>query len=105
MENAKKQTLLSELKESLRITWKNEKTDSELLRIINNTESYMNHLLGAEVDYTAPGIMNELFIARSCYVWNDYADEFEDAYQKDILRARAICEVNESEESKDAESE
>lgn len=105
MEDAKKQALLGDLKDTLRITWNNAKTDNELMRIINNAEPYMNHLLGAEVDYTAPGIMNTLFIERCCYAWNGCLDEFEEAYKKDILRARAICEVSEYEEEKDEGTE
>lgn len=94
MEDAKREELLSDLKDRLRITWDNEKTNRELKRIINNAEAYMNHLLGAELDYTVPGIMNILYMEYCCYVWNNCPNEFEEAYQKDILRAHAICEVD-----------
>lgn len=94
MEDTQKKQLLSDLKDRLRITWDNTRTDNELKRIINNAEGYMNHLLGAELDYTVPGIMNILYMEYCCYVWNNCLDEFEEAYQKEILKAQAICEVD-----------
>lgn len=98
MDDAKKKELIEQLKTKLRITWDNKKTNTELSDLVDDTESYMNHILGTEVDYSVPGIMRRLFLAYASYVWNDCEDEFEDAYKKEILKARAICEVKENEE-------
>lgn len=98
MDNEKKEQLLEQLKRELRITWDVEATNTELNNIINNAESYLNHLLGADIDYTASGIENMLFMAYCGYVWNDCESEFEDAYMRDILRCRAMYEVKAYEE-------
>lgn len=99
MNDDKKEQLLNQLKRELRITWDKEETNSELNTIITNAEAYMNHLLGAEIDYTVPGIENILFIAYCSYAWNDCEEDFEDAYIKDILRCRAVYEVKAYEEN------
>ena len=98
MDEEKKQILIQELKNKLRITWENDRTNAELMQNINDAESYMNHLLGAELDYTAPGISHILFINYCMYIWNGCEHEFEEAYLKDINRARAMYEVMANEE-------
>lgn len=98
MDDAKKEQLIGRLKKKLRITWNNEKTNDEMKHLVENAEQYLNHLLGAVIDYTAPGIANILFLAYCSYAWNDCEDEFEEAYLKDILRCRAYYEVKAYEE-------
>lgn len=98
MDNSKKEQLFKQLKIELRITWDIEATNTELNNIINNAEGYLNHLLGAGIDYTASGIENMLFMAYCEYIWNDCESEFEDAYMRDILRCRAKYEVQNYEE-------
>ena len=98
MNDKKKEQLLTQLKRKLRISWDIEATNSELKDNINNAEGYLNHLLGADIDYTASGIENMLFMAYCSYVWNDCEEEFEDAYMRDILRCRAKYEVKTYEE-------
>ncbi len=93
-----KELLIEQLKTKLHITWNHSKTNEELALIVDNAENYMNHLLGAEIDYTAPGMGNLLFLAYCSYIWNDCESEFEEAYQKDILRAQAYYEVKSYEE-------
>lgn len=100
MDDNVKKTLLKKLKVKLRITWDNQKTNEELSDLIDDSEQYMNHLLGAETDYSAPGIMRMLFLNYACYKWNNCEEDFENAYRKDILRAQAICEVKKREEEK-----
>lgn len=105
MDENKRQSLFDELKGKLRITWDKKETNTELMQTIENAEGYMNHLLGAEIDYTAPGINHILFINYCMYMWNGCENEFEEAYQKDITRARAICEVNAIEAEENAGTE
>lgn len=103
MDDDKKQSLAKELKGRLRITWEDDRTDMEISQIIDDTGSYMNHLLGAEADYTAPGINHMLFIAYAMYLWNNCENEFEAAYLKDINRARAVNEVKYEQENPGSE--
>lgn len=98
MDNEKKAQLFEQLKRELRITWDVEATNTEINNIIDNAEGYLNHLLGAVIDYTVSGIENMLFVAYCAYVWNDCESEFEDAYMRDILRCRAKYEVKAYEE-------
>lgn len=85
--------LRTALKQKLKITWNQEKTDNEITVLIQDAEIYMNHLLGAEIDYSAPGMERQLFLNFCMYAWNDCQDEFEGAYIKDINRVRAVYEV------------
>ena len=105
MDTEQKEVLTQSLKDKLRITWNNEKTDRELSETVENAEAYLNHMLGAAVDYTTPGIEKMLFLNLCMYMWNDCQDEFEEAYQKDILRCRAIYEVKANEEEEDTGTE
>lgn len=107
MDSESKEELKNALKQRLRITWNNEKTEKELIDLIQDAESYLNHLLGAEINYSAPGMERMLFLNLCMYRWNDCQDEFEDAYIKDINRVRAVYEVkayeNQATEIKEAE--
>ncbi|MCI8507555.1 MAG: hypothetical protein HFJ06_03170 [Lachnospiraceae bacterium] len=107
MRSESKNDLRNDLKQKLRITWNQEKTDNEIMALIDNAESYLNHLLGAEIDYSAPGMERLLFLNFCMYAWNDCQDEFEDAYIKDINRVRAVYEVKayEDQAEKNTESE
>lgn len=98
MDDAKKEQLIEQLKERLRITWDNQKTRNELKQLVENAEQYLNHLMGAVIDYTAPGMENILFLAYCSYMWNECENEFEEAYLKDIIRCRAYYEVKAYEE-------
>lgn len=100
-----KSTLLKLVKRRLKITWENENTEEELTSMIEDADAYMDHLLGAEIDYSAPGIFRKLFLNYSMYSYNHCEDEFEDAYRKDILKCRAIVEVKRFEENAEHESE
>ena len=81
------------VKRKLRITWDNETTKNELNTLVTNTEAYLNHMLGAEVDYSTPGMENMLFLEACSYGWNDCLNEFEDAYAKELIKCRAKYEV------------
>lgn len=103
MDDNVKETLLKKLKVKLRITWNNQKTNEELSDLIDDAEQYMNHLLGAELDYSAPGIMRTLFLNYASYRWNNCEEDFENAYRKEIIKAQAICEVKSHEEKNKSE--
>ena len=100
-----KNKLLKPVKRRLKITWKNEDTEEELIDMIEDADAYMDYLLGAEIDYSAPGIFRKLFLNYCMYSYNHCEDEFEDAYRKDILKCRAAAEVKQFEENAKHESE
>ena len=62
MDSQKRESLLADVKLTLKITWNNANTDKELSSMIDDAEAYMNHLLGAEIDYSAPGMFHKLFL-------------------------------------------
>ncbi len=93
MDEAKKNDLKNDVKEKLRITWNQEKTEKEIETLVDDAEKYLNHLLGAEIDYSAPGIERLLFLNFCMYAWNNCQEDFENAYLKDIIRCRAKYEV------------
>ena len=95
--------VIKAVKRKLHITWNNEHTNSEVKILVTNTEAYLNHMLGAEVDYDVPGMENMLFLEACSYGWNDCMNEFEEAYATDLIRCRAKYEVNYAKENPEAE--
>ena len=105
LDSDKKKVLLEAVKGRLSITWENEKTEKNLSDMIDDAEIYLNHLLGAECDYSAPGMFRKLFLNYVMYVYNHCEDEFERAYQMDILKLQAFCSVKSRRNATDAENE
>lgn len=94
MEQAKQEQLYLELKEEkLAITWDDPSTTKKLHGIIVDAELALNHKLGAEIDYSAPGMEHGLFLNYCLYVYNDVAFEFDQVYQAEIYQLRHIQEV------------
>lgn len=102
LDDSKKKELLNAVKGRLNVTWDNSKTEQELLSMIEDAEIYLNHLLGAECDYSAPGMFRKLFLNYSMYSYNKCEDEFEDAYRKDIQHLQDLCRVEERRKSLDS---
>lgn len=100
MSNEQKKNLLSDVKDKLQITWNRDQTDKELLRMIEDAEIKLNHMLGAEMDYSVPGIQHELFLNYCMYARNNCVNEFTIAYREDIYMVRAINEVAANENGK-----
>lgn len=93
MDSQKRESLLADVKLTLKITWNNANTDKELSSMIDDTEVYMNHLLGAEIDYSAPGMFHKLFLNYCLYAHSNCSNEFESAYLTDILRCQEYVAV------------
>lgn len=104
MDSNKLGVLYEDVKKDQKITWENEDVKKELTGMIADAEIYMNHLLGAELDYSAPGLYHQLFLNFCWYKRNKCEDEFEDAYRKEILRCRAYIEVQQAREEESNES-
>ncbi len=85
--------LLDSVKRQLTITWDDEDTNGKLLDMMEDAEQELNHILGAEMDYSAPSMARRLYLNYMLYAWNECLNEFEDAYRKDILRIRHFNRV------------
>lgn len=90
--------LLKMLKNELAITWEEEETELRLARIIMSAISTMDYKLGAEIDYSEPGIEQNLFINYCVYVYNGCANEFDTNYFNEIMQVRYKYEVMNNED-------
>lgn len=106
MDGEKIKKLISDVKSKLKITWDNEAVKKELADMAADAELYLNHLFGAEIDYSASGMFHRLFLEYCLYERNNCANEFEEAYKKDILRCQAFTMVQQmrGEESNESSS-
>ena len=95
--------MLELIKASLSVTWDEEDTDMKIIRIMEDAEVKLNHILGAEMDYTVPGPARSLFINFCMYVWNGVEKDFKANYLSDIYELRRINEVKAYGESKDVQ--
>ena len=84
---------LGDVKRYANITWSDDDTDLRVMQIMVDAEAELNHLLGAEIDYFAPGAERRLYLDYCLYAWNKCLDEFEEAYRRDIIRVRHKYEV------------
>ena len=103
MDSTKTDKLLADVKHTLKITWNNQNTEEELSGMIADAEIYLNHLLGAEIDFSAPGMFHKLFLNYALYAYNHCENEFETAYLQDILKCQTYISVKGGES--DAEDE
>ena len=95
--------MLEVIKEALSVTWYEDDTDMKIIRIMEDAEAKLNHILGAEMDYTAPGTARRLFVNYCMYVWNGVEKDFKTNYLSDIYELRRINEVKAYGESKDVQ--
>lgn len=96
-------TLVEMVKPELFVTWSDDATNQKIIRIVEDAESKLNHLLGAEMDYFAPGTHRLLFINYCIYAWNGVAQDFKENYMQDIYEVRRQNEVKQYAESKDVQ--
>lgn len=95
------ETLLSQVKRKLNITWEDADTNARLNDIIQSAIPALKHKLGIadpNFDFAEPGMENNLFKAYCFYEWNHCLNEFDDNYSNDIAQVRAIHEVDYYEE-------
>ena len=102
-EDDKYGSMLVVIKAALSVTWDEEDTDMKIIRIMEDAEVKLNHILGAEMDYTAPGPARRLFVNFCMYVWNGVEKDFKTNYLNDIYELRRINEVKAYGESKDVQ--
>ena len=92
-------SLTASFKRMASITWSDDDTDAQVKDIMEDAEQKMNHMLGAEIDYSVPGDERQLYIDYCLYRWNGVSEQFESAYRSDILRIRHRYEVKKANES------
>lgn len=85
--------LVDILKNELFITWDDEETNKRLQRIVSNAIQTMNYKIGSDIDYTAEGMAQNLFMNYCVYVYNGYANEFDENYFNEIMQLRLLFEV------------
>ena len=95
--------MLPMIKAAVSVTWDEEDTDMKIIRIIEDAEVKLNHILGAEMDYSAPGPARRLFVNFCMYVWNGVEKDFKTNYLSDIYELRRINEVKAYGKSKDVQ--
>lgn len=93
--------MTARIKRELKITWSDEDTDASIKELIADAEVALNHKLGAECDYEAPGPIRRLFINYCTYVYNNCLDEFDQAYMQEIYQIRHKLEVAHENEDTD----
>lgn len=91
------ETLLEILLNELYITWEDEETIKKLQRIIMNAIPTMNFKLGGEIDYSEDGMEQNLFINYCVYVYNNCANEFDNAYFNEIMQIRMKVALDDEE--------
>lgn len=92
-------TLLSDVKEHLKITWDEEETNSAIKSIIKDAIPTLNFKLGADIDYSISGMEHRLFLNYCLYAWNDCLNEFDNYYLNEIYQIRSKYEVEYYEEN------
>lgn len=100
MTDEKLSEVLELVKNAASISWSDDDTDRRLMTIVQDAEVKLNHILGAEMDYSAPGAHRSLFLNYCLYVWNGVEKDFKDNYIKDIYEVRRINEVKQYEGNK-----
>ena len=93
--------LLQKVKEKLKVTWQDESTDRRIAEMIEDAQVTLNHKLGAEIDYSAPGMERNLFLNYCLYAWNDCVNEFDNNYRNEIYQIRNKYKVKSYVEKKE----
>lgn len=93
--------LLQKVKEKLKVTWQDESTDKRITEMIEDAKVTLNHKLGAEIDYSAPGMERNLFLNYCLYAWNDCVNEFDNNYRNEIYQIRNKYKVKRYVEKKE----
>ena len=87
------QDYIDPVKRHLNITWDDEDTEERLIDQMMDAEIALNHKLGAEIDYFAPGAERRLYLNYMLYSWNNALEQFDAAYRAELLQIRHKYEV------------
>ena len=78
-------SLLTDIKAYLGITWSDEATDNRIRGFIASSMAYIDGKLGSAADYEADGAPRELLMERVRYARDSALDVFENNYLSQIL--------------------
>lgn len=85
--------LKQKVKDKLSITWNDEHTDRKIETMMEDAKAELDHILGAETDYSASGMERSLYLEYCLYIWNGIKEEFKKEYIQDIYMIRHKNEV------------
>ena len=91
MEN--KDYLTLEVKRKINVTWDDEETNQAIDSMVEDAIITLNEKLGANIDYSKPGMERNLFKNYCLYAWKDCLDDFDKKYINEIYQIRAKYEV------------
>ena len=91
--NNLQQATVDQVKRHLNITWTDSDTEAKVIDMMLDAEIALNHKLGAEIDFFAPGQERRLYLNYMLYAYNDCLNEFDAAYRAEILQIRHKYEV------------
>lgn len=94
--------LKEKVKNKLSITWDDDNTERRIETMMEDAEIELNHILGAEADYSAPGMERSLYLNYCLYIWNGIKEEFKKTYIRDIYMVRHRNEVKEYEDKNES---
>lgn len=89
------ESLLSDIKNYLNITWDDSATDLKIIGLIEDGIVYLDLKRGAPADYTVPGLPRTLLKDYVRYARDSALDVFENNYQALLLGMRNQSEVKE----------
>lgn len=79
------ETLLSDVRNYLDITWEDEATDKKLEGIIERGKKYIDRAAGAELDYETEDKPKELLLDYCRYVRSGALEEFQNNFLSELL--------------------
>lgn len=87
--------LLEEVKDNLRITWKDE--DERLEKIILRGKSFLEGLTGTKLNFEEEGEAKSLLLDYCRYNYNNALEYFEENFERSILRLQFMEAVKDNE--------
>lgn len=87
-------SLLTEVKDYLKITWTDE--DSNLQGTITRGKDYLQNLTGTELDFEQEGQPKSLLLDYCRYAYNNALEYFEENFYKEITRLQLQEAVKEN---------
>jgi len=90
MAAATEAALLAAVKNYLDITWTDAGTDTKLTGIIARGKAYLDHIAGAEQDYTVEGLARALLFDYCRFARENAIDEYVEAFIPELMMLRDI---------------
>ena len=80
--------LLSAVKNYIDITWTDAGTDTKVTGIIARGMAYLDHIAGAEQDYTVEGLARALLFDYCRFARENALDEYDEAFIPELIMLR-----------------